>query len=252
MNGTITITFGDNVENHVGNQQIGKIAESGISIGTIKKIQNELGKKYTCKFINLESMLDDVNKSEHTGAGILIVKKFVNLFFGSDDEDEKMYNKFLELDWDKKALMKGRVVNKKARYNLCFSDFEQEPDYEKGKGRVYDFKNLKKMRKIRKFLKSLIGEKLNAEGNYYYNTDDCYIGYHGDTERRIVVGIRFGEQFPLYFKWFKNGVPITKAHKINLDSGDLYIMSEKAVGFDWKKRTIPTLRHAAGFTPEKK
>lgn len=26
----------------------------------------------------------------------------------------------------------------------------------------------------------------------------------------------------------------------------MYIMSEKAVGYDWKKRKIPTLRHAAG------
>ena len=31
MDGTITITFGDNVENHVGNQQIGEIADAGIS-----------------------------------------------------------------------------------------------------------------------------------------------------------------------------------------------------------------------------
>jgi hypothetical protein len=27
---------------------------------------------------------------------------------------------------------------------------------------------------------------------------------------------------------------------------DIYAMSEKATGFDWKKKTIVTLRHAAG------
>jgi hypothetical protein len=31
-----------------------------------------------------------------------------------------------------------------------------------------------------------------------------------------------------------------------LNHGDIYIMSDKAVGYDWKKRKIPTLRHAAG------
>jgi len=31
-----------------------------------------------------------------------------------------------------------------------------------------------------------------------------------------------------------------------LEDGDMYIMSEKASGFDWKKRSIYTLRHAAG------
>lgn len=31
-----------------------------------------------------------------------------------------------------------------------------------------------------------------------------------------------------------------------LHYGDLYIMSKKAVGTDWKKKIIPTLRHTAG------
>jgi hypothetical protein len=31
-----------------------------------------------------------------------------------------------------------------------------------------------------------------------------------------------------------------------LNHGDLYVMSEKAVGQDWKRKVIPTLRHAAG------
>jgi len=35
--------------------------------------------------------------------------------------------------------------------------------------------------------------------------------------------------------------------KINFNHGDIYIMSDKAVGNDWKKRKIHTLRHAAGF-----
>jgi hypothetical protein len=33
---------------------------------------------------------------------------------------------------------------------------------------------------------------------------------------------------------------------IPLEDGDMYVMSEKAVGTDWKKKTIKTLRHATG------
>ena len=33
---------------------------------------------------------------------------------------------------------------------------------------------------------------------------------------------------------------------IQLNHGDMYIMSEKAVGNDWKLKNKPTLRHAAG------
>lgn len=35
--------------------------------------------------------------------------------------------------------MYGRVVNKNARWNLCFDEKSSEPDYEKGRGRVIGF-----------------------------------------------------------------------------------------------------------------
>ena len=38
-----------------------------------------------------------------------------------------IYNEHIGLPYDTKAKMRGNVVNKKARYNLCFSDFDQNP-----------------------------------------------------------------------------------------------------------------------------
>jgi hypothetical protein len=32
----------------------------------------------------------------------------------------------------------------------------------------------------------------------------------------------------------------------DLEHGDMYVMSEKTTGFDWKSKTKYTLRHAAG------
>jgi hypothetical protein len=40
--------------------------------------------------------------------------------------------------------------------------------------------------------------------------------------------------------------PITDFKEVKLNNGDIYIMSEKAVGSDWTKRKLPTLRHSAG------
>ena len=48
------------------------------------------------------------------------------------------------------------------------------------------------------------------------------------------------------WQWFKDGMPIGKAIDVKLNSGDVYIMSEKAVGADWKKKSRYTLRHSAG------
>ena len=40
--------------------------------------------------------------------------------------------------------------------------------------------------------------------------------------------------------------PLADLINIKLKDGDMYIMSEKAVGTDWKRRNIYTLRHSAG------
>ena len=73
-----------------------------------------------------------------------------------------MFDELKELNWDKKAIMRGKVVNKKARYNLCFSNFSQEPDYDNGKGRIYNFKN------IQKLLKTMQEPLKCHNGKHYY------------------------------------------------------------------------------------
>ena len=51
---------------------------------------------------------------------------------------------------------------------------------------------------------------------------------------------------PLYFNWFHNSKPIGNRMDIEIEHGDIYIMSEKAVGSDGKKMPIPVLRHSVG------
>ena len=88
--------------------------------------------------------------------------------------------------------------------------------------------------------------ELAAEGNYYFDVTKCGIGFHGDSERKKVVGVRFGASMPLHYQWFQDGSPVGRRQIINLHCGDLYVMSEKATGHDWKRRSQLTLRHAAG------
>lgn len=52
---------------------------------------------------------------------------------------------------------------------------------------------------------------------------------------------------PFHYQWHQASEPIGSRLEIILNEGDLYFMSEKAVGYDWLKKKIPTLRHAAGF-----
>ena len=54
-----------------------------------------------------------------------------------DYSRDNLFDELVSLEWDKKVLMYGRVVNKKARHNLCFSNFSQEADYENKKGTTF-------------------------------------------------------------------------------------------------------------------
>lgn len=242
MKETYTITYGDQAENHVGMEKLGKLAEKGFTKKELKAAKAKFEKKgYICKLVNLS-----IDNSDP--AYLLIVRDGVNCLLG-DYSAKDMMDEQKKLKPDTKAKMYGRVVNKHARYNLCFADFSQEPDYENGKGRVVAFENVPFTKMIREELPKYIGDKaknLYAEGNYYYDIKKCGIGYHGDAERRVVVGVRLGETLPLCYQWYKNRQPVGDNIREELSNGDIYFMSEKAVGTDWKQSSILTLRHAAG------
>lgn len=236
---TITLTFGDVAENHVGMQKIGRpLADNSFlrNLTQFRKYYREQG--FKCELYDLKCEDSDCEEAQ-----LLVVRNYWK---------EDIFSDLEELDWDKKVKMYGEVRNKRARYNLCFADFEQEPEYEEGKGRVYDFSELPFLQKLRESLEENLENvstqsiSLVAEGNYYYNSK-CYIGYHGDTERNLVFGVRFGSPMKLLYQWYRLSKPVSDEAEILLQSGDLYIMSSKAIGNDWKTRKIPTLRHSAKF-----
>ncbi len=240
----ITITFGEVAENHVGMQKIGKLAENGFNLNELSQAKEIFeAKGYQCELITLEHKL-----SKDKGY-VLIVRNGVQCLL-SDAKNNDLMKELSELKWDTKAKMKGRVVNKIARHNLCFDKKYQAPDYENGKGTIIAWKNVKLLKQIKKKLHLFFGQKakkLKAEGNLYYNTKKCGIGYHGDSERKIVIALRLGESMPLHYTWFMRSKPISEPIELNINGGDIYAMSEKATGFDWlKTRKNPTLRHAAG------
>lgn len=246
---TITITFGDCAENHVGMQKLGEIGKEGFSLEDLDTFAKFFESKATqenkisTEVINLGIEADD--EIEQDPAHILVIRNGVSVFCNPEELNKAL----LELEWDKKALMRGKVVNKHARHNLCFSFEDQEPDYEEGKGRIISFEHIPDLLKVKEGLGDILPDKsdnLVAEGNLYYDVSKCGIGFHGDTERRKVIALRFGASIPLHYQWFVNSKPIGERFEIEINHGDLYIMSEKAVGFDWKKKKIPTLRHAAG------
>ena len=181
----------------------------------------------------------------------MIIRDAMRTNLLNEFEFEELKKEMDSFEWDRQYYDKRRkrVLNKHARYNVCFDNTSQEPDYEKCKGRIVGFDELKMLNKMRANLKLLVGEKMEnmiCEGNKYFDASKCGIGWHGDAERRKVIGCRIGEEMKLCYNWFLRSKPVGARIDLTLQSGDIYFMSEKAVGTDWMKKSIYTLRHSAG------
>jgi len=244
---TTTITFGEVAENGPGMQKLGKMAPEGLTgeeLLTAKQRFEDAG--YECELINLAAAAEfkEGEFGEVPEAFLLVIRDGLRAFTDPAAFSAEQKN----LIPDKKAIFRGEVKNKRARWNLCFGDEPQEPSYEEGKGRIVPFSSLKSLSAVRSGIGQVFGPKavnLYAEGNYYYD-DSCGIGFHGDAERGIVIAARDGDPMPLHYQWFLRFEPVGKRIAVMLNGGDMYAMSGYAVGTNWKKSSILTLRHAAG------
>ena len=228
--------------------------------------------------LNALSLNDAIDGLENDTdqARVLILRDYMANWHGAHGWTQEVYKELASKRWDAEYLdpnkyrteivdgqevkVRGRRMNKRARTNLCFvDDREQAPAVYEGKGTIYDLKKMGMLRSGVEALKKQIAEGIIAigsktkveinvvEGNRYYDLKNTGIGYHGDTERVVVICFSIGgSNYPMRWQWFKDGMPAGKQIQIALNDGDVYIMSEKAVGADWKLRKPYTLRHAAG------
>ena len=253
----ITLTFGDAAENHKGMEQVGKKLPpgNGFNLADLEEMSATMKKhNVECKLICLtDALKDHPDVPNKTDAYVLVMKGAATTLVNENGKNLNqidLFNEQTKLAYDKKAFMYGQVRNKNARWNLCFDEKDRSSAYEEGKGTIIGYNKVPIMKELREKFSTLFGKKaedLKVESNYYYDTDKCGIGWHGDSERVKVIAIRLGySSMPIYFQWFYQLKPVGERIKIPLDPGDIYVMSEKAVGSDWKKRLIPTLRHATG------
>tara|TARA_Y100000389_G_scaffold86932_1_gene83567 strand:+ start:749 stop:1552 length:804 start_codon:yes stop_codon:yes gene_type:complete len=250
--GTVTITCGDAGENHAGMEMLGKLGEegSGFSPDLLKKMAFALGE------MGLEVEYRDFSlvdyPAETANAGLLIIRGYLD-----PSRADLLLEELKALNWDRRYFdrRRGRVLNKLARANLVIVDgFSQEAQYELGQGTIVNGLGLEAFSQFkREMVETLNGasgtdkaDGLVAEGNLYDDPTRNGIGYHGDMERRKVIALRLGEEMPMSWQWYHRSEQVGEPFSFVFRSGDLYLMSERAVGNDWRKSSLYTMRHAAG------
>lgn len=250
-NAVWTLTFGECSENRVGNEQIGKKADEGFNLKDLEGAKKWFEEKgITCELVCLN---DHLTKKAEKASGvkadkgyILIARNGLSAIVNPDDMLEEQKG----VTYDRKAWMRGKVVNLHARYAICYADKGHKANYEKKEGTVVAFDKMPLLKKVREEIPNIVGKKgkgFSCEGNLYYDRDQCFISYHIDFERMKVFAVRLGKPMKLAFMWFHRHNPISDPIVFTLNHGDIYINSEKAVGSDGKRPSIITLRHAAAW-----
>lgn len=183
----ITITFGDQAENHVGMEKLGKMAAEGFSLAELKEARAKFEERgAVCELLDLrDALCETEHEARAPEAAVLIVRGGANVLLEKGGKSAKdMYEEQNKLGWDTKFYntRPKKTQNKRARYNLCFSTFDQAADFDRGKGTVVSFDRLPCLSLVRNSLPDFLGAKakgLVAEGNKYYDVTKCGIGYHG-------------------------------------------------------------------------
>ena len=195
-------------------------------------------------------------------ACVLVIRDGMSMFGVDKDILLKQIQEVPEVDKQMLNTRQNKVMNKWKRHNFNIGDKMLQADIANGQSTLYNFNctflsEAKKLRdaftKMGKDNKLETMTDLLAEANVYYadeykKNNYCGIGYHGDAERpnSPVIGCNVGKTRYLSFRSFHKSRYYRDEIRIKLKHGDIYFMSEHAVGVNWKKSGSVVYRHRAG------
>ena len=137
-NMAICLTCGEQSENHIGMQVMGSgLADKGFTINELLQAKLKFEKLgCQCELIRLDLQLSDELRIDTVPASVLIIRKGIDCLI--EQPSKNMLKEQNSFQWDTKYwdTRRGRVLNKRARHNVCFGNIAQEPDYENKKGTI--------------------------------------------------------------------------------------------------------------------
>jgi hypothetical protein len=131
-----TYTLGDQAENHAGMEILGQMVPKGQGFNrddliNIKNTLHNEGIDTELIDLDLFQNYNDIDFSIEPPepAYLLVIRDGVNKLLQKDAQynQYQMFNEHCVLEHDKHAWMKGRVVNKHARWNLCLMIITEIP-----------------------------------------------------------------------------------------------------------------------------
>jgi len=222
---------------------------------------NSLRKRYKKK----KTPFIDPPKDNLPKACLLVIKNGIELLI-KPDEAAKLYQEQDEIRYDGRFFDKGRLKIKRAHKNMLFAAERQDASDDYTQATVTAFSEVPLLNKIRTSIQSLLGDRtadLEVDGTKYHTSfyekgDDgkpmkkhSNMGWHGDDNKKIVVGMCLGASATLSFIWRLPGSQKNSTDTrvtVPLAHGDVYVMSEKTIGSDWKSSSLLRCLHSVDLS----
>lgn len=246
-----SITWGETAIVHVGGPEIGGRRAVGFSVAELNAIAASVRVQGgVAELVPLHPALPDYfQRDPALEAATLVIRDGVDFLFGAEGMADTLLNEQRQVLYDDHFFGHGSCKRKLKRHNIVFGDVGVKHSADYSQPTVVAFDTVPFLEMFRGELAKL-GPKaagLFAEGNHY-NHEKSGIGYHGDGERKTVICCSLGASMRLRYHW---RLPGSSEHALppvdlTVNHGDVYIMSEKATGWDWTSRSRVRLVHAAG------
>lgn len=251
--GRYAITFGEVAILHIGGAEIGTgMRERGFLVAELCGVKAKVEAAGGRAELHLLSEALPPALRGANEAATLLIRDGASLFLGPGAAEELLQEQRARVAYDQKFWdrRRSRTLCKRARHNVVFGEQGAAASADFKQCTVKAFGEVPRLRAFRDALPQWLGERaqgLCAEGNHYFEAASG-IGFHGDSERKIVVCLCLGRSSTLRYHW---RLPGSSEHTLpprdlRLHHGDVYVMSEKATGFDWRHRASVRLVHGAG------
>ena len=153
-NETISLTFGDCGENHVGMEKVGNLVKkgNGFNLNDLENYKEIFSKTNICNIYNLKDLLlkENIITFDYIeDAYLLVIKNGLQTLLDMNSNTiQELYNEMNSFEWDRKYydIRRQKLLNKHARANVCFRESAYEPDYENKRGRVVCYDNINVMK----------------------------------------------------------------------------------------------------------
>jgi hypothetical protein len=262
---TFTVTFRDRAITYptgAQKKQYGR-AMPGFSTEDFDRIEQNAKKlQLPCYREKLNDLLPEELAATSEHAEVLILPGALKFLLGEKDSSD-MEACLFATDFNEKAISlynKKKKVKRHAQQSVVFAtdedrqELKDPEDSQEYQAVVHSMTDLTHGQRLCQIISKLAERpdlaECVAECNCYKNTrkkpGQCGVGFHGDQESDVVWALRKGNAMYLSYQWFLRNLPVGARFCRELESDTIYFMSKKAVGNDYKKSSILTLRHAAG------